>query len=156
MQRFLQAVELTGKEISEAVEYCASSWLPARSLVLADIRARYDVDPSGEIIRLSSYCPWKDHLHQLEAEEGAAGTIKYVIYEDDREKKWRVQAVGIAPGSFESRRPLPSSWRGVRDDQLSSIAGIPGCVFVHASGFIGGNETQEGALEMARKALQIQ
>lgn len=34
------------------------------------------------------------------------------------------------------------------------MSGIKGCIFVHASGFIGGNETREGALEMARKTLQ--
>lgn len=30
---------------------------------------------------------------------------------------------------------------------------MPGCVFVHASGFIGGNDTYEGALQMARLSL---
>lgn len=52
------------------------------------------------------------------------------------------------------RLSLPEDWRGLRADDLSSVSGIPGCIFVHASGFIGGNETQEGALEMARKALR--
>jgi uncharacterized UPF0160 family protein len=33
------------------------------------------------------------------------------------------------------------------------VSGVPGCVFVHASGFIGGNATYEGALEMARLSL---
>lgn len=28
------------------------------------------------------------------------------------------------------------------------------CVFVHASGFIGGNLTRDGVLEMARRALK--
>lgn len=155
MERFLQAVELTGKEFSEAVKYCATSWLPARALVLADVRARHDVDPSGQILKLNSYCPWKEHLFQIEKEEGATGTIKYVIYEDDREKKWRVQAVAVAPGSFESRRPLPVAWRGLRDSELSNATQIPGCVFVHASGFIGGNDTEDGALQMAKKALEV-
>ncbi len=29
--------------------------------------------------------------------------------------------------------------------------GIPGCIFVHASGFIGGHKTEEGATMMALK-----
>ena len=41
----------------------------------------------------------------------------------------------------------------MRDEELSELTGIPDCVFVHASGFIGGNKTYEGVLEMARKAL---
>jgi len=53
------------------------------------------------------------------------------------------------------RRSMPSAWRGVRDDALSQLSGIPGCVFVHAGGFIGGNATYEGALAMARASLTL-
>ncbi|SGY12890.1 BQ5605_C011g06644 [Microbotryum silenes-dioicae] len=35
--------------------------------------------------------------------------------------------------SFESRHPLPEAWRGVRDDALSKLTGIDGCIFVHAT-----------------------
>ncbi|XP_057812771.2 CRM-domain containing factor CFM3, chloroplastic/mitochondrial isoform X1 [Cryptomeria japonica] len=76
--------------------------------------------------------------------------------EDDRSLAWRVQAVAVAPGQFDSRKPLPLGWRGLRDDELTEVAGIDGCVFVHSSGFIGGNKTMDGALEMARKSLRIQ
>ena len=41
----------------------------------------------------------------------------------------------------------------MRDDALSEVTGIPGGIFVHASGFIGGNHTKEGALKMAQVAL---
>lgn len=154
--RFAQAVELTGEEFKESVNYYAKSWLPARSLVLADLQARHTIHPSGKIVKLTSFCPWKEHLHALEAEIGAAGQVKYVLYEDDREKKWRVQAVGTSPGSFDSRKALPVAWRGLRDAALSEASGVPGGVFVHASGFIGGNDTYEGALAMAAKALEIE
>lgn len=63
--------------------------------------------------------------------------------------------MSVGPGSFENRRSLPAAWRGVRDDALSELCGIPGCVFVHAGGFIGGNKTLEGAMEMARQALTL-
>ena len=52
------------------------------------------------------------------------------------------------------RLSLLEEWRGIRDDELSTLSGIPGCIFVHASGFIGGNQTCEGVLEMARRTLQ--
>lgn len=54
--------------------------------------------------------------------------------QDDRAKSWRVQAVSVAAGSFENRKSLPAAWMGLRDGQLSDTAGIPDCVFVHASG----------------------
>ncbi|GAB4813079.1 hypothetical protein N2152v2_000125 [Parachlorella kessleri] len=155
MLRFEQAVQLTGSEFLEAVQYYAKSWLPARGYVKEALDQRLDVDPSGSVMKLNTYCPWKEHLHQLEEELGCQGQVLYVVYEDDRERKWRVQAVAAAPGSFQSRKPLPTAWRGLRDEELSTVSGIPGCVFVHASGFIGGAATLEGALEMARKALTL-
>jgi urease accessory protein len=88
----------------------------------------------------------KEHLYLLEKEE--AKEIYYVLY-SDQSGKWRVQAVAKSTDSFESRKALPENWRGVRDSSLSELSGIPGCVFVHATGFIGGNETEAGALAMA-------
>jgi uncharacterized UPF0160 family protein len=64
-----------------------------------------------------------------------------------------LQCVPPGPGSFDQRKSMPDSWKGLRDDALSAACGVPGGVFVHASGFIGGNATYEGVLEMARKAV---
>ena len=47
----------------------------------------------------------------------------------------------------------PYKWRGLKNEELSKVTGIPGCVYVHDFGYIGGNRTYEGALAMARKAL---
>lgn len=63
--------------------------------------------------------------------------------------------MAVAPDRFESRKPLPSQWRGLRDDELSKESGIPGGVFVHMSGFIGGNQSYDGALAMAKAALKL-
>ena len=52
------------------------------------------------------------------------------------------------------RLSLPEAWCGVRGAELDTVAGIPGCVFVHANGFIGGNETYEGVLKMATTSLE--
>jgi uncharacterized UPF0160 family protein len=40
---------------------------------------------------------------------------------------------------------------------ISSVLqiGIPGSIFIHANGFIGGHQTKEGALEMAIKAIAL-
>lgn len=62
--------------------------------------------------------------------------------------------MAVSPDKFDSRKPLPFLWRGLEKDKLSEVAGIPGCVFVHMSGFIGGNRSFEGALSMARMSLK--
>ena len=114
--------------------------------------ARCEIHPSGQIMVLAHFCPWKDHLFELEAEQGASGSVLYVLYQDTG-GSWRIQAVPADPTSFESRKKLPSAWRGVRDEALSDLVGVPGAVFVHASGFIGGHATREGALSMAMQSL---
>jgi uncharacterized UPF0160 family protein len=79
-------------------------------------------------------------LFELEAEQGISEDELpfYVIYPDETGGNWRIQAVPVSPESFDSRKALPEKWRGVRDDELSKISGVDGCIFVHASGFIGG------------------
>ncbi|KZV40919.1 hypothetical protein F511_05164 [Dorcoceras hygrometricum] len=152
---FDRAMALAGTEFLDSIRSHARSWLPARSIVIECLAARHDIDPSGEIMVLNRFCPWKLHLFELEEEEKIEPSVKYVLYQDDRSKHWRVQAVAIAPDRFESRKALPVPWRGLRDDELSKESGIPGGVFVHMSGFIGGNQTYEGALDMARSALKL-
>ena len=52
------------------------------------------------------------------------------------------------------RLSILEAWRGLRDEELSQVSGIEGCTFVHSSGFIGGNKTKQGVLEMATKTLK--
>jgi len=157
--RFREAMQLAAKELCDVVCGYCGGWLPARTIVEEALAGRRGVHPSGEVMRLPRFCPWQEHLFDLEAEAAAAGApaeplTKYVVFQDSR-AGWRVQAAPKARGSFENRLALPEAWRGVRDKQLSSLTGIDGCVFVHAGGFIGGNETEAGALEMASKALAL-
>jgi uncharacterized UPF0160 family protein len=65
----------------EAVGYYGKVWLPARSIVDATLAARKEVDPSGEILQLKQFCPWKEHLYELEEEHKVEPKIKYVLYE---------------------------------------------------------------------------
>ncbi|CAL5205341.1 unnamed protein product [Lathyrus oleraceus] len=55
---------------------------------------------------------------------------------------------------LRAENPLPYLWRGLENDRLSEVAGIPGCTFVHMSGFIGGNQSYDGALAMAKASLK--
>ncbi|PON72007.1 Metal-dependent protein hydrolase [Parasponia andersonii] len=152
-EAFQRAMELAGCEFLDTLNIHVKSWLPARSIVMECLLTRENIDPSREIMVLTKSCPWKLHIFELEEEMKIDPSIKYVIYQDDRNKTWRVQAVSVSPDKFASRKPLPFLWRGLEYEKLSEVAGILGCVFVHMSGFIGGNQTYEGALAMARVSL---
>lgn len=155
--RFLQASSLMGVTFLRKLNHYHQRWLPARAEVEKAYAARFEVDGSGAIMVLEGGgVPWKDHLYTFEAEAGEGKPkVLYVLYPEGKEEgaKWRVQCASVNKDSFESRRPLREEWRGVRDQELAAKSGIPGCVFVHASGFIGGNATKEGALEMARRSM---
>lgn len=174
---FYKAVELTGTEFLDKVNYFGKVWWAARDLVSKAYENRFQVHSSGQIVEFSEGgVPWKEHLLSLEDEQGVLGRkggdadsepvsykdsieksryILYVIY-TDQSGMWRIQCVPIDPKSFENRLSLPEAWRGVRDSALDEVSKIPGCTFVHAGGFIGGNKTTDGVLAMAEAALKQQ
>ncbi|XP_072933178.1 MYG1 exonuclease [Epargyreus clarus] len=149
---FKKAMDLVSGEFEHTVNYFISVWLPARDYVKFALEERKQVHESGQILEFKERFPWKEHLADLEEEMGLGDTIKYVLF-NDKPNSWRVQAVPVSPGSFVTRKPLHKSWWGVRDEILSDVAGIPGCVFCHSTGFIGGNVSREGALKMAVESL---
>ena len=154
-ERFLRASSLMGDTFLRKLAYYHRAWLPARKLVYQSYDSRKEYDAKGRILLFSRGCPWKDHLYTIEEGHPEEEKILYVLYPESEHEgaKWRIQAVSESKDSFESRKALPEAWRGVRDDQLSEVCGIEGSIFAHASGFIGGNKTKEGVLEMARKAI---
>lgn len=169
---FAQASTLIGECFLRKLRSANCSWLPARETVAKAYKSRLEIHPSGQIISLpKSGVPWKEHLFTLEPKDidstkAADGLVYYVLYPESTatDANWRVQCVPIHDSSFESRKPLPDRWRGLRDSELDAVLlretennateTVPnGAVFVHASGFIGGHKTKAGALAMAIKSL---
>jgi uncharacterized UPF0160 family protein len=151
--RFVQAMEITGHDFKHLATSIVKSWLPARAIVEKALKERNEVHPSGEIIVLSHFCPWKSHLENLEDEQGISGHVKYALFEDQG-ASWRIQCMSVSSESFQNRLSLPEPWWGKRDGDLSALAGIEGGIFVHATGFIGGAKTKEAVLKMATIAVE--
>ena len=124
-QRFERASQLTGREFTDALMFVYHAWLPARRVVQAAIERRFDVHASGAIVRFDELVVWKSHISSLEDQLRLSPQLLYVLYQDER-GKWRVQCVPAAEDSFQSRKPLPEAWRGIRDEPLSALTGIPG------------------------------
>ncbi|KAL9013666.1 MAG: hypothetical protein Q9173_001660 [Seirophora scorigena] len=167
--RFLAANDLMGTSFLRKLHGYHTAWLPARATVLAAYKSRSEVEPRGRLLLFREPTPWKDHLYTFESPasfsssssssggKAEAQQVLYVLYPESANAgaKWRIQAVPKGKDSFESRKALPEAWRGLRDEELSAKAGVEGCVFVHASGFIGGNVSEKGVREMARMAVEM-
>ena len=153
-ERFHRAMAVAEAEFTDKVQYFSRSWWPARKIVADALEQRFSAHSSGRaLLFLEGGAPWKEHLFELEQEQGLDGNILYTIY-TDQSGKWRIQCVPQSPDSFENRLSLPAAWRGVRDDELAKVSGVDGAIFVHASGFIGGAETKEGILKMLEISLE--
>jgi len=157
MEQFKKACTLTLTEFVLHVEKLFTVWLPARDIVARAVQQRKSVHDSGAIVKIDRPCPWKSHVFNLEAEgvDGLNhGDLKYILYPDSN-GAWRVQCVPLEECSFTNRLSLPEQYRGLRDEELSKAWGIPGCIFIHASGFIGANKSFDGALKMAKESLLL-
>lgn len=61
------------------------------------LKSRFNCHESGKIVKLTSMCPWKEHLYELEKELNT-GEIMFVLFEGQDD--FRVQAVSMGPNSF--------------------------------------------------------
>jgi len=153
---FQKAMDLTRTEFLDRVNYYGKVWWGARDSVAKALQSRFKAHPSGRLIDLcSGGVPWKEHLFELELEEGLTEqtNILYTIY-TDQNGLWRIQCVPLRAKSFENRLSLPAEWRGVRDQDLEQVSGVQGATFVHAGGFIGGAKTKEAIMKMVEIALK--
>lgn len=78
--------------------------------------------------------------------------LKFVVCKNQND--YRILTLRVKKDSFDIRYPLHPDWRGLSNETLDSVSKIKNCIFVHASGFTGGNKTKEGAFEMCKKSLE--
>jgi uncharacterized UPF0160 family protein len=153
-EQFHKAKNFIGQDFERLVYSLVHKWLPARHVVESALSHAEQWDSLGRILVLHACIPWKLHLLELERERGM--DVKYVLFPDTHSGSWRIQAVPASEDdSFLDKMPLPEQWKGKRGAELDAISGIEGCIFVHASRFIGGNLSFEGALAMAKEALKL-
>lgn len=112
----------------------------ARKEIIKAIRASRD-----GIMVLESYLPWHEVLLDCGLEK--AKEIRLVVFPSNR-GGFYLEAVKDCEG--KNRILLPEEWRG-RDADLATE--IEGASFCHATGFIGGADTLEHAVDMAKIAI---
>uniref|UniRef100_T1P9E6 Metal-dependent protein hydrolase n=1 Tax=Musca domestica TaxID=7370 RepID=T1P9E6_MUSDO len=153
-ERFAEAMSYAGKEFVDNVLAIGGSWIKAREYVREALVTAKTVYKTGEILLLPRFCPWKQHLVELEKEYDVVGVPKLIIF-IDASGSWRVAGVPLNPDSFLGRKFLPEPWRGLRDEELSKLVGVDDLTFVHHTGFIGGAKTKEAAIAMAIKSIEF-
>lgn len=82
--------------------------------------------------------------------------VKFVIYPRNNKQEWCVKTGRDDLEDYNSNRAnMPKSWWGMEGDALVRESGVKGSIFCANGGWFAVAETKEGAVELAKKALQI-
>ncbi|MBU2870587.1 MYG1 family protein [Colwellia sp. E2M01] len=139
---FDEAVEFASRVLTRFIA-SASGGISAKAIVAKAIENAAD----PRVIVLEKYTPWKRTVHALSTE------ALYMVYPSET-GQWRIQTVPVEPGSFEDRKPLPTPWAGLSDQELKDVTGIDDAMFCHNGLFIAGAESFESTMKMAAMALE--
>lgn len=129
-----QAKGLLEREIRSA-KRAVENWKKVESI--------YDKSGDKKIIVLPQLLNWKRVLIPTEA--------VFVIW--PKLDGWSVRGVPDAVHSFDVKKPFPTSWAGLEGETLAAVSGVKDAYFCHRNRWIAGVKSQEGAIELAKKAL---
>lgn len=118
----------------------------ARGTILARhvVSEAMSVAEDPRLIILPQFCPWQETIVE-------SPHALYVVFESFG--SWRVQCVPESLGSFGVRKPLPAAWAGLNGGELAILTGVADSTFAHKGLFIAGATSQDGALALAKIAL---
>ena len=146
---FFEAVKLAKWAISREIKIIADA-LEAEKFV----KEAYEQSPDKRLIIM-------DESHDFGREIVMNTLVNFpepiyaVLYRAERAgTSWQVLAIRKNPETFASRKPLPASWCAKEGSELEEATGVKGSQFCHRSGFMCLNTTKEGALALAKKALE--
>ena len=143
---FFEAVEFAKKILYKITKKFVDSYENYR--MIKNELEKQNVQQS-HILALEKSVPWKDTVLELDRNED----VLYVVYQDVT-GSWCTQTVPKEANSFAARKDLPKKWGGLNNDDLSKLTGIENCTFCHPALFICGNKTKEGAISMAKVAVE--
>jgi uncharacterized UPF0160 family protein len=138
---FLQAAEFVQAMLGRRVESLRARY-EAESMILA--AHGQAADP--RILVLERGMPWKNVVfsHDL--------PVLFTISPASN-GNWMLDTVPPEPGSFGQRLSLPESWAGLQNAELAAETGVADAVFVHLRRFVAAAKSRDGAMALARLAL---
>ncbi|MGI4952883.1 MAG: MYG1 family protein [Janthinobacterium lividum] len=139
---FLEATALASGLLRRRVD-----GLRARMAAEASVLAAHAAAEDPRLLVLERGMPWKNVV--------AAHALPVLFAVSPASNgNWMVDTVPLEPGSFDQKKSLPEAWAGLQAGALAAESGVPDAVFVHLRRFVGAAGTRDGAVALARKALE--
>ena len=70
------------------------------------------------------------------------------------DNKWSLETVRDNSRSFVNRKDLPKTWSAKRDAELAEITGVSDAIFCHKNLFLAVADSKDGAIKLAKIALE--
>jgi uncharacterized UPF0160 family protein len=136
---FMKASEWARGVLSREIARCKSAVADTEK-----VRSIYEKSSDRRVVVMDEELFWAEALR-------STPDALFAVYPDST-GKWRVKVV--QEEGFKARKNLPESWAGLRDDALVRATGVPDAEFSHAKRFMAVARSREGALALAKKALE--
>jgi uncharacterized UPF0160 family protein len=141
--QFRRALSFLTDVMANAVKYRVGAML-----ALSQVR-QSEVLEGGKLLLLkNSALPWTGVVRK------EMPKVLFVVSHNLSEQRYMLHTVPANPETFEARADLPAAWAGLRDAELAAVTGVPDAGFCHNGRFIAAAKSFDGALAMARLALQ--
>ncbi|OHA30393.1 MAG: hypothetical protein A3G52_03280 [Candidatus Taylorbacteria bacterium RIFCSPLOWO2_12_FULL_43_20] len=137
---FREVVGIFKRVVEREVVFSTAKYR-AREEIMESYRSAED----KRLIVLNKDYPWQAILSSLKEP-------LYAVYPRD-DGTFGIKAVLDSVLDFKNRKNLPADWAGKRDRELQEASGVSDAVFCHNSRFMAVAKTQEGAVELAKRAL---
>lgn len=140
-EAFLEAVEWARKLFD-------NEFRVIRSKILARRKVQRAIEKSKDtILVLEEYLPYREVLQQSKKE------INFVLFPSER-GGYVVNAINKEENPKELKIPFPKEWGGKRNQKLVKVSKVEDATFCHFGLFIAGAKTKEGAILLAKKAIE--
>lgn len=138
-KRFREAVSVAQKIILREIEVAQAELEGAQK-----VQGAYREAEDKRLVILNADLPWKETLARFPEPI-------FVVHPEGA--VWYLECVRDDPNSFTNRKDLPESWAGLRDEELANTTGVPDAIFCHRNRFMAVAKSREGAVALAKLAL---
>ncbi len=99
------------------------------------------------IIELDGSYPWRETLV-------SHPEPLFVVRKNVEGSNWGARAIPLEETGFANRKEFPVEWAGLSDAELAKVSGVADAIFCHDKRFLAVAKSREGALALARKAVE--
>jgi uncharacterized UPF0160 family protein len=142
LQRFRRAMAFMNDILVNAVKYRVGGMR-----AVEQVRQAEALEDGRLLLLKNGALPWSSVVRK------EMPKVLFVIGYNIAEARYMLSTVPATTDTFEARKDLPAAWAGLRGAELAAVTGVPDAMFCHNNLFVAAAVSFEGALKLARLAL---